>query len=147
MSVPVPPEFIGVFDKNTGKITYAFDLDYACTRFTLCGDFLMGANMDMIDLSEGHRLIATGPAVDSRVVRLVPWARDPVAVTDSRCFAQVVRSAFGQRRKTLRNALRALLDRDAIEACGIDSQARAQTLGLQAFADLSNALHEQQRRN
>jgi len=55
-----------VFDKKTGKIAYQFDLDYACTRFTLSGDFLMGSNMDMLDLSSGHRLVATGPAVDSR---------------------------------------------------------------------------------
>lgn len=55
-----------VFDKETGKIAYDFDLDYACTRFTLSGNYLMGANMDMLDLSGGHRLVATGPAVDSR---------------------------------------------------------------------------------
>lgn len=55
-----------VFDKATGKITYRFDLDYNCSRFTLSGSFLMGPNMDMLDLSSGHRLVATGPAVDSR---------------------------------------------------------------------------------
>lgn len=55
-----------VFDKETGKITYRFGLDYNCSRFTLSGSFLMGPNMDMLDLSNGHRLVATGPAVDSR---------------------------------------------------------------------------------
>ena len=55
-----------VFDKATGKINYAFDLDYACTRFTVSGPFLMGPNMDMLDISNGHKLVATGPAVDSR---------------------------------------------------------------------------------
>ncbi|REJ86602.1 MAG: hypothetical protein DWQ34_26880 [Planctomycetota bacterium] len=55
-----------VFDKETGKIAYDFDLDYACTRFTVSGPFLMGPNMDMLDLSQGHKLVATGPAVDSR---------------------------------------------------------------------------------
>ena len=55
-----------VFDKATGKITYHFDLDYNCTRFTVSGSFLMGPNMDMLDLSNGHKLVATGPAVDSR---------------------------------------------------------------------------------
>ena len=49
-----------VFDKATGKIAYKFDLDYSCTRFTLSGDFLMGSNMDMLDLSSGHKLVATG---------------------------------------------------------------------------------------
>ncbi|MDP6447323.1 MAG: hypothetical protein QF805_26235, partial [Pirellulaceae bacterium] len=55
-----------VFDKESGKIAYEFDLDYACTRFTMSGPFLMGPNMDMLDLTNGHKLVATGPAVDSR---------------------------------------------------------------------------------
>jgi outer membrane protein assembly factor BamB len=55
-----------VLDKKTGKIVYRFNLDYACCRFTLSGEYLMGANMDMLDLTDGHRLVATGPAVDSR---------------------------------------------------------------------------------
>jgi outer membrane protein assembly factor BamB len=55
-----------VFDKDTGKITYRFDLDYNCARFTFSEPFLMGPNMDMLDLTNGHKLVATGPAVDSR---------------------------------------------------------------------------------
>jgi outer membrane protein assembly factor BamB len=55
-----------VFDKATGKIAYKFGLDYACTRFTVSEPYLMGPNMDMLDLSNGHELVATGPAVDSR---------------------------------------------------------------------------------
>ena len=55
-----------LFDKETGKIFYDFDLDYACCRFTLSGSYLLGANMDMLDLSDGHKLVATGPAIDSR---------------------------------------------------------------------------------
>ena len=55
-----------MFDKATGKITYRFDLDYNCARFTFSEPFLMGPNMDMLDLSNGHKLVATGPAVDSR---------------------------------------------------------------------------------
>ncbi len=55
-----------IFDKATGKITYRFDLDYNCTRFTLSEPYLLGPNMDMLDLSKGHELVATGPAVDSR---------------------------------------------------------------------------------
>jgi outer membrane protein assembly factor BamB len=55
-----------ILDKETGKIVYDFDLDYACCRFTLSGSYLLGANMDMLDLRNGHRLVATGPAIDSR---------------------------------------------------------------------------------
>jgi hypothetical protein len=55
-----------IIDKKTGKIVYDFDLDYACCRFTLSGSYLLGANMDMLDLRDKHKLVATGPAIDSR---------------------------------------------------------------------------------
>jgi len=40
--------------------------NYACCRFTLSEPYVLGANMDMIDLSEDGKLVSTGPAVDSR---------------------------------------------------------------------------------
>lgn len=55
-----------VFDRQTGKILSRFNFGYACTRFTCAGPFVLGANMDMIDLSDGNRLVTTGPSVDSR---------------------------------------------------------------------------------
>jgi 16S rRNA (adenine1518-N6/adenine1519-N6)-dimethyltransferase len=79
------------------------------------------------------------PRVWSAVVRLVPRETLPVAVRDERRFAEVVRLAFGQRRKTLRNSLRELLDPGRIEAAGVDSGARPETLDLAAFAALSDA--------
>jgi outer membrane protein assembly factor BamB len=55
-----------LFDRNTGKIVSRFNYGYACTRFTLSEPYVLGCNMDLIDLSAGNRLVATGPAVDSR---------------------------------------------------------------------------------
>jgi 16S rRNA (adenine1518-N6/adenine1519-N6)-dimethyltransferase len=49
----------------------------------------------------------------------------------------VVAAAFSQRRKTLRNSLRGLLDSHAIEAAGIDPGARPETLPPAAFAALA----------
>jgi len=40
--------------------------NYACCRFTLSEPFILGANMDMIDLSDNGKLVSTGPAIDSR---------------------------------------------------------------------------------
>ena len=77
------------------------------------------------------------PKVWSAVVRLVPRETSPVAVRDELCFAEVVRLAFAQRRKTLRNSLRGILDAAQIKAAGIDPSARPETLGLAAFAALS----------
>ncbi|MDQ2696657.1 MAG: 16S rRNA (adenine(1518)-N(6)/adenine(1519)-N(6))-dimethyltransferase RsmA [Pseudomonadota bacterium] len=80
------------------------------------------------------------PKVQSAFVRLVPHPRPPVAVTDEARFAAVVREAFSQRRKTLRNSLRRLADAAAIAAAGIDPGARPETLSLADFAALSNRL-------
>jgi outer membrane protein assembly factor BamB len=55
-----------VLDKATGKIVSRFNLGYACTRFTCSGTFVLGANMDMIDLARDNRLVSTGPCIDSR---------------------------------------------------------------------------------
>jgi 16S rRNA (adenine1518-N6/adenine1519-N6)-dimethyltransferase len=52
----------------------------------------------------------------------------------------VVAAAFSQRRKTLRNGLRALLDAAAIERCGVDPGARPETLTPAQFAALAQAL-------
>ncbi len=55
-----------VFDRETGKVVGGVDHNYACCRFTMSGPYVLGANMDMIDLSAGGKLVSTGPAIDSR---------------------------------------------------------------------------------
>jgi outer membrane protein assembly factor BamB len=55
-----------VFDKATGKVVGGVDHNYACCRFTMSGSYVLGANMDMIDLASGGKLVSTGPAIDSR---------------------------------------------------------------------------------
>lgn len=78
------------------------------------------------------------PKVDSAVVRLVPRAPDSIGIIDRARFAQVVRAAFGQRRKTLRNALNGVADSATIEAAGLRSDARAEQLSVDDFVRLSN---------
>lgn len=83
------------------------------------------------------------PKVDSAVVRLVPL---PVSARPDPALAKrieaVVRAAFGQRRKTLSNALRGLLDGDAIRRAGIDPGARAEALAPAAFVELAAQVAE-----
>jgi outer membrane protein assembly factor BamB len=55
-----------VFDRDTGKVVSSIGHNYACCRFTLSEPFVLGANMDMIDLSKNGELVSTGPAIDSR---------------------------------------------------------------------------------
>ncbi len=78
------------------------------------------------------------PKVDSAVVRLVPKPADRIGIDDPKRFAEVVRAAFGQRRKTLRNALGGVCTSEDIEAAGIDPQARAERLEVDDFVRLAN---------
>lgn len=77
------------------------------------------------------------PRVWSSVVRMEPWREPPFPVDDPARFREVVRRAFGQRRKTLRNALSGLVDEAGIRAAGCDPGARAETLPPEAFARLA----------
>ncbi len=77
------------------------------------------------------------PRVDSAVVRLVPLATPPFALAAPERFARVVAAAFSMRRKTLRNALRGLVDADGFLAAGVDPGRRAETLAAAEFAALA----------
>jgi len=78
------------------------------------------------------------PKVDSAVVRLVPRAADDVGIDDPARFAHIVRAAFGQRRKTLRNALDGVVDSDAMRHGGVRPDARAEQLHVVDFIRLAN---------
>ena len=77
------------------------------------------------------------PRVMSSVVRMVPKAKSEVPEVDLALFSSVVANAFSQRRKTIRNALSAILKEDEIVSCGVDAGARAEALPLQAFVALT----------
>ena len=55
-----------VYDHKTGKVVDSIGHNYACCRFTMSEPYVLGANMDMIDLSREGKLVSTGPAIDSR---------------------------------------------------------------------------------
>ena len=86
------------------------------------------------------RAFVPPPAVTSAVVRLVP-RRAPLAPADPDALDTVTRSAFGQRRKMLRRALRGLThDPEALlRGAGIAPEARAETLSVAEFCALARA--------
>ena len=90
-------------------------------------------------LEIGPGAFRPAPRVWSAVVRLEvrpelpPWASEPH-------YGAVVTAAFGQRRKTLRNALAGLLSAAQIRAAGIDPGARAETLAAEQFGQLALAV-------
>lgn len=89
------------------------------------------------------------PRVDSQVVGIDFNHPITFQATDERYLSEVVRAAFGKRRKILKNAL---LGSDlglghekisaALKLAGIDSKRRAETLSVNEFVTLSNLLQE-----
>jgi 16S rRNA (adenine1518-N6/adenine1519-N6)-dimethyltransferase len=77
------------------------------------------------------------PKVDSAVVRLTPRAPSERAFGNAALVARVVKAAFGQRRKTLSNALGEVTSADVIRAAGIDPRTRAEQLAPDAFVRLA----------
>jgi 16S rRNA (adenine1518-N6/adenine1519-N6)-dimethyltransferase len=80
------------------------------------------------------------PKVESAVARLTPLREARPALADEDLFARIVAASFGQRRKTLRNALKTLAGEEQLERAGIDPGARGETLSVADFVRLANAL-------
>ena len=80
------------------------------------------------------------PQVDSAVVRLRPRPQAQLGAADEAGLAQVVRRAFAQRRKTLRNSLAGLLEAGDFAALGIAPGLRAENLAVAHFVAISNYL-------
>jgi len=78
------------------------------------------------------------PKVDSAVARLVPHDPASIGINDHARFAEVVRAAFGQRRKTLRNALNGVCSAAQFEAAGVRPDARAEQIEVAQFIALAN---------
>jgi 16S rRNA (adenine1518-N6/adenine1519-N6)-dimethyltransferase len=100
------------------------------------------AEVETICLVEAQSFFPA-PKVQSQVIRLVFHTEPRVAVQNEKMFRRLVKGAFGQRRKTLRNALRTagFSDLEDIAArLKIDLQRRGETLQLEEFAALANAI-------
>lgn len=81
------------------------------------------------------------PKVDSAIVRMLPLPAEQIQVRNEALFARVVAAAFGQRRKTLRNTLKAWLAEADFARLGINAQLRAENLGVAEFTRIANLLN------
>lgn len=95
-----------------------------------------------IALRVGKGSFVPRPKVQSAVVAVRLQTEPRVAIADEKVFRAVVRAAFGQRRKTLRAALGKLATTADIERAGIGPGVRGETLSLEEFARLANAVAE-----
>lgn len=79
------------------------------------------------------------PKVDSALVHMAPLAEGRLIARDEARFGRIVMAAFSQRRKTLRNALRTVLEPEDFARAGVDPGLRGETLSVASFVALSDA--------
>lgn len=91
----------------------------------------------------GAECFDPAPKVTSAFVRLVPKPEHRLCADNIDDLERIVRIAFHQRRKTLRNTLRDCATIEDMEAVGINPASRAETLSVADFIALSNRLTKQ----
>jgi len=89
----------------------------------------------------GPQAFSPVPKVWSAIVRLRPHQQMPYPCVDEKTLQQVVTQAFSMRRKTVRNALRAMFSEDQLRELGVDPQARPEFLSLADYVRLTNNYH------
>lgn len=83
------------------------------------------------------------PKVDSAIVRMIPLPAGQILVRNEKLFAAIVATAFGQRRKTLRNTMRTYLQESDFATLDINPQLRAENLSVADFIRVANYCDEQ----
>lgn len=90
------------------------------------------------------------PNIESAIIRLTTLKQPPVMVNDVDLFFKIVRASFVQRRKTIWNNLRKAMDdkekeellREVFASADIDPSRRGESLSIEEFGHLANALSE-----
>lgn len=95
----------------------------------------------------GRHAFVPAPEVDSTILHLIPYEKRPIQAQSDAVLRRVVKAAFSQRRKTLRNSLSSLgcdkaLIKQALEAASIKDSRRAETLSVAEFVALADAFYE-----
>jgi 16S rRNA (adenine1518-N6/adenine1519-N6)-dimethyltransferase len=107
--------------KEYGRLSVSLQLRYRMTK--------------LFDVPRGA--FTPAPKVVSSIVHMQPRPAGELPDVGFDVIERIVAAAFGQRRKTLRNALAPVLDAAAIRAAGVDPAARAETLPTSAFVALA----------
>jgi 16S rRNA (adenine1518-N6/adenine1519-N6)-dimethyltransferase len=80
------------------------------------------------------------PAVTSAIVRLIPLPAGTYDIHDESRLSRLVATAFSQRRKTIRNSLRQVVDEARLRSVGIDPGMRPETVSIAEYVQLANTL-------
>ena len=80
------------------------------------------------------------PAVTSAIVRLLPLPAGTYDIHNEARLSQLVATAFSQRRKTIRNSLRQVVDEARLRSVGIDPGLRPEAVSIAEYVQLANTL-------
>jgi len=88
------------------------------------------------------------PKVESSILNIAMHQTPPVGIANEKLFYRIVRAAFSKRRKMLRNSLELIKNdgyavKEALAAANIDETRRAESLSLNDFARLTDAIIEE----
>jgi 16S rRNA (adenine1518-N6/adenine1519-N6)-dimethyltransferase len=81
------------------------------------------------------------PKVESSFVRLIPYKHYPFVANNIEQFGRIVKEAFSQRRKTIRNTLKSFIGENDFQKIDINPQLRAENLAVSDFVKISNYLN------
>ena len=93
----------------------------------------------------GPQAFTPVPKVESAIVRLTPYQQPPIKADDEKVLEKLVKQAFSQRRKTVRNTLKSLMNEEEIRSAGIDPGLRAERLTQKDFVTLSNLVTQSEK--
>jgi len=116
----------GVGDKNYGRLSLM--LQYYCTTEKL--------------FTVPPQAFNPQPKVNSAIVRLSPHSVLPLPARDVESLKLVVRTAFNQRRKTLKNSLKTLISDETLTDLAIDSSLRPENFSLADYVKISDAISD-----
>ncbi|HSN52774.1 MAG TPA: 16S rRNA (adenine(1518)-N(6)/adenine(1519)-N(6))-dimethyltransferase RsmA [Woeseiaceae bacterium] len=100
---------------------------------------MLGCHLSVEALFDvGPQCFDPPPAVMSAVVRLAPLGSERPAIDDEKLLGRLVATAFSQRRKTLRNALKTMLSEAELRSLGIDPGDRPESIPVADYVALAN---------
>ena len=114
--------------------------DPGCKAYGRLG-IMLGCHFEIEALFDVDRLaFEPPPDVTSSIVRLTPLPAGTYVINDEAQLSRLVAQAFSQRRKTIRNALRAVADAATLESVGIDPGLRPEEIPIGSYVRLANTL-------
>ncbi len=139
-------EYVVMMQKEVAERITAKPGTKAYGSLSIAVQYKMAASVEFI---VPKTVFVPQPKVDSAILKLTRLDKPSVAVTNEQHFFRLTKAAFQQRRKTLWNNLTHTFGKDdatqqllkiSLQQADIDSTRRGETLSLQEFADLANAM-------